>query len=568
MAVPLVVLENVSYYYPKATRPALFDVNLEIHRGEILGLLGATGAGKTTLCLALNGIVPQFYGGRFFGKVSISGMDTIEHPIHTFASQVSVVFQDPETQLVTSSVENEVAFALENLRFSRAEIRTRVDEALRAVDLEKLARKHPHELSGGQQQRLAIAAALAVRPSLIVLDEPTSQLDPVSTKEVFRLVKELNQRHGIAFVITGHASEEMAETVHRSLVLTRGRVAALGSPEDIYRDADLLAREHLRAPEVTALFAKLASHGLGPTAAPVTLSEGLNALKSFPRARQVMGSPETNEQRSGIPLMELKGVGYRYPDGSRALERIDFQLRRHDYVVVLGQNGAGKSTLLRHLLHLLKPTEGEVLIDGVPLTTYSPVELAQRIGYVPQNPDRQLFNVSVEAEVAFSLRLLPLSEEQKAERVTNALAALRLTEYRKAHPFSLSKGDRARVVIAAVLVLQPEILVFDEPTTGQDDAGSRAILELTRKLHEQGRTIVVVTHHLYLMPDYASRALVMGQGRVLLDADLRQAYHALDVLEQTRLHPTQAVVLARASNPDSRALTPVEVADSLLPAVP
>lgn len=567
MSEPLVRFEKVSYYYPGAQKPALFDVDLEIRRGEIVGLLGATGAGKTTLCLTLNGIVPQFHGGRFFGRVTVQGVDTVERPIHALASQVSMVFQDPETQLVTSSVENEVAFALENLRLPRDEIRQRVDEALAAVGLQSLARKHPHELSGGQQQRLAIAAALAVRPALIVLDEPTSQLDPVSTAEVFELARALNQNHGIAFVISGHASEEMAATVHRIVVMSKGRVARSGSAEEIYCDAALLKRESLRPPEVTATFARLAERGMGPTRLPLTLESGIEALAGLPPGTP-HPAPERPAPQSGVPLLELRGVSYAYADGSRALQEINFTLRRRDYVVIIGQNGAGKSTLLRHLLSLLKPTEGSVLIDGVPLTRYSPVELAQRIGYVPQNPDRQLFNASVEAEVSFSLRLFPLTAEEKDRRVTEALTALDLIRFRKSHPFSLSKGDRARVVIAAALVLQPEVLVFDEPTTGQDDAGSRAILELTRTLHEQGRTVLVVTHHLYLMPGYASRAVIMGKGRVLLDAPLAEAYHATELLGQTRLKPTQAVALARAVHPDSRAVTPAEVADSFALTVP
>jgi energy-coupling factor transport system ATP-binding protein len=561
---PLVSLDRVSYFYRGAAQAALLNVDLAIAPGEIVGLLGATGAGKTTLCLALNGIVPQFHGGRFFGQATVAGLDTVTQPIHALARHVGFVFQDPATQLVTASVETEVAFALENLRVPRAEIRRRIDEALAAVGLADCARKHPHELSGGQQQRLAFAAALAVRPPLIVLDEPTSQLDPLSAAAIFRLVREVNAAHGTAFVITGHASEEIAETAHRLVVLSRGQIVAEGSPETVFRDAGLLARERLRPPEVTAVFSLLAARGLATAPPPVRLADGLRALAQLPPPRPYH-PPAPTPPSSGVPILELTGVTHTYLDGTAALRGVSVAIRRRDYVVILGENGAGKSTLVRHFLRLLEPSAGTVLLDGAPLARHSVGELAQRIGYVPQNPDRHLFHPTVEAEVAFALARRPLAAEEKLRRIDAALTAMKLGKHRRAHPFSLAKGDRARVVIAAVLVMEPEVLIFDEPTTGQDDAGAHAILDLTRELHAQGRTIIVVTHHLHLMPGYAERALVLGGGRVLLDAPLRAAYHALDVLAQTHLAPTQAVALARAAHPGNFALTPAELADTFAP---
>lgn len=566
MSLPLVVLEKVSYFYPRAAGPALRDIDLVIPRGQILGLVGATGAGKTTLCLALNGVVPQFHGGRFFGSARIGDADTVEQPIHRLAARVSLVFQDPDTQLVSASVENEVAFALENLRLPADEIRARVRSALAAVHLEDFARKHPHDLSGGQQQRLAFAAALAVRPDLIVLDEPVSQLDPRSAAELFALVAETNRLHGVTFVVTGHAAAELAETAHRIVVLSRGRIVADGTPAQVYADEALLARESLRPPEVTTTFALLARRGLCPRGiAPVRLSDALRALPDLPPAH-AFAPDEPRFAPNGVPILALRDVTHAYADGTVALRGVSLSLHRGDYALIIGQNGAGKSTLLKHCLNLLIPSSGEVRIDDVPLSTYSVSELARRIGYVPQNPDRQIFNPTVEAEVAFSLTPLNLPPEETARRVDRALEALNLTAHRHVHPFSLSKGDRARVVIAAVLVMEPEVLIFDEPTTGQDEAGARAILDLTRRLHDAGRTIVVVTHHLHLMPGYARRAIVMGGGRVLLDAPIREAYHAVPVLEQTFLVPTQAVSLARAACEGNFAITPEELAESFGPA--
>ncbi len=558
----IATLERVSYYYPRSERPALLNVDLEIPRGQVLGIVGPTGSGKTTLCLALNGIVPQFYGGRFFGRVTVAGLDTVDHPIHELARHVSTVFQDPETQIITASVEAEVSFALENLRLPAKEIRERVKAALEAVHLEDVAKKHPHSLSGGQQQRLAIASALAVRPELIVFDEPTSQLDPRSTEEVFSLIREISRSFGATVLIASHAAEEMASTVDRLVVLQAGRVAADGPSDAIYGDLQLLGRMKLRPPDVTAAFSHMAARSLSARPLPTRLAEGISALELLPRAQAFRPTDEPAFKPGAQPILSLREVSYTYWDGTKALDLVSVDIHRGDYTLILGQNGAGKSTLIKHFLNLLAPSSGKVLMDGKPVSSYSVPEIAHRIGYVPQNPDRHLFNPTVEAEVAFSLRVTELSEEEKTRRVEDALETLDLARHRRMHPFALSKGDRARVVVAAILVMEPEVLIFDEPTTGQDDWGSRAILDLTKKLHARGKTIVVITHHLGMMPGFARRALVMGGGRILLDAPIRDAYHDGAILEKTFLRITQVVALARAAHPDNYALTPAEFAAS------
>ncbi|HEC22034.1 MAG TPA: ATP-binding cassette domain-containing protein, partial [Chloroflexi bacterium] len=237
---PIAVFEDVSYMYPGAARLALKDISLEIQAGEFLGLIGPTGAGKTTLCLTLNGIVPQFYGGRFFGRVTVAGLDTIEHPVSRLARHVSEVFQDPETQLIATSVENEIAFALENICLPREEMQARIPQVLEAVRLDGMEHRHPHELSGGQKQRLAIAAGLAMRPDLLVLDEPTSQLDPVGRQEVFAVLRELNRELGVTILMASHSAEEMAEHADRIMLLSEGEAVALGTPDDIYGDVERL----------------------------------------------------------------------------------------------------------------------------------------------------------------------------------------------------------------------------------------------------------------------------------------------------------------------------------------
>jgi energy-coupling factor transport system ATP-binding protein len=561
-------LEKVSYIYPESSALVLKNISLEIHQGEFLGIIGPTGAGKTTLCLTLNGIVPQFYGGRFFGYATVAGLDTLTHPVSTLARYVGAVFEDPETQLLATSIENEIAFTLENLRLPREEIKARIPKVLAAVRLQGMEKKSPGELSGGQKQRLAIAAALAVQPALLILDEPTSQLDPVGSQEVFATIKELNRDLGITIVMVSHAAEEMAEYADRLVLLRDGEIEAIGTPAAIYSQVQRLQENALRPPQVATTFALINQKIEVSESIPVTLDRSfarLNELKSFyhhPPTQTASLEPVINPLN---PILSVKNLYHTYADGTRALRDLSLDIAEGEYLLIIGQNGAGKSTLVKHFLNLLSPTQGEVTIEGRSISSFSVSDLARSIGYVAQNPDNQIFNTTVEKEVSFALTNLGYAPEIVKQRTEESLEAMGLLEYRYYHPLSLPKGDRARVVIAAILAMEPRIVVFDEPTTGQDYQGAKAILEVSRQLHQMGKTVIVITHHLYLMPEYAERVIIMGEGTILFDAPLRTAYHQTDLLAKTYLTPPQAVLLAQkldqlAGVPNSL-LTPREIAD-------
>lgn len=561
----IVVLEDVSYQYPRTMRFALKDVNLSIKRGEFLAVIGATGAGKTTLCLALNGVVPQFYGGRFFGRISIDGLDTLEVPTSRLARVVGEVFEDPETQLVTTSVENEIAFTMENLKIPVQEIAVRIPEVLAAVRLDGLEKKHPHELSLGQKQRLAIAAALAARPQLLVLDEPTSQLDPEGVDTTFQLLKNFQTAYGLTVVVTGHAAEELAEYADRVILLSEGQVEGLGTPQKIYAALPLLKQNALRPPQVAETFYRIQQQHQEVSHIPVRLQEGLEVLHGLQNRLEVQPPAITQaamDQQAEI-ILATEELDFIYPNGTIALQGVNLTVRRGEYVLLIGQNGAGKSTLVKHFLNLLQPTHGEARFLGTPTREFPVSALASHIGYVAQNPDQQIFTTSVEAEVGFALKNLGYKQADQQERMEESLAQMGLSSVRQVHPLSLPKGDRARVVIAAMLAMQPEVVIFDEPTTGQDDVGAQAILNVSQQLHHAGKTVIVITHHLHLMPTYAERAVVMGKSKILLDTDVRSAYHQVDVLEQTYLRPPQAVYLARQlarTTPLPLLVTPAEVA--------
>ena len=564
----IATFSNVSYVYPRSDTPALRDISLEIPKGEFLGLIGPNGAGKTTLSLMFNGIVPQFYGGRFFGAVTVAGLDTLEHPISSLARHVGIVLENPETQITATSVENEVAFGLENLKVPRDEIRARIPRVLEAVRLEGMERRHPQELSGGQKQRLAIAAVLAARPSLLVLDEPTSQLDPVGAREVFDTILELNHTLGITIVIASHAAEELAEFADRLLLLAAGEIVDEGPPDEVYAQVERLEELHIRPPDVTRTFYFLQRRGFSVPELPVTLTQGLAAIRPL-MTRCDPRPPEANPttvRRDGDPLISVTHLSHTYPNGTQALRDISLDIHRGEYVLITGQNGAGKSTLVRHFLRLLLPTAGEVTVAGEATRDLTTSVLARRIGYVAQNPDVQIFSSTVEKEVTFALHHLGLSSDKIQTRCQESLAAMGLLAVADRHPLSLPRGERARVVIAAILALEPEAVILDEPTTGQDEQGARLILDLTKQLHSAGKTVIVITHHLHLMADYAERVVVMGQGTLLRDAPIRVAFHEPDLLAKTYLAPPQAVRLAQAiaheTGTEMPFLTPMEIANA------
>ncbi|ELS31723.1 MULTISPECIES: ABC transporter ATP-binding protein [Pseudanabaena] len=543
----IAILDKVSYIYPNTKERVLKDISLTIRKGEFLGIVGATGAGKTTLCLALTGIVPQFYGGRFFGNIAIAGLDSLEHPVSELARHVGIVFEDPEVQITATSVENEIAFALENLCVPRAEILKRIPDVLASVRLAGFEKKNPQELSGGQKQRLAIAAALALKPALLILDEPTSQLDPIGAQEVFATVKALKDELGMAIVMVSHAAEEMAEFCDRLALLSEGQLIAVGTPTEIYAQVDLLEQNQLRPPEVAQAFSQIQQKGIAIPNIPVTLSSGIMAIAGLRSHLQPIVPPIFTPPflKSKSPILSVQNLYHTYADGTEAIKNVSLDIQQGEYVLIVGQNGAGKSTLVKHFLNLLQPTSGKVLVGDRPTQALSVSDLAQSIGYLAQNPDNQIFNTSVEKEVAFALPFLGYTSERIQQETERSLKAMQLWEHRHAHPLSLPKGERGRIVIAALLAMNPEIIIFDEPTTGQDYQGAASILEVSRQLHQMGKTVIVITHHLYLMPEYADRAIVMGKGTLLLDAPLRQAYHQTDLLKSTYLTPPQSVFLSQ-----------------------
>ncbi|HUW13789.1 MAG TPA: energy-coupling factor transporter ATPase [Anaerolineae bacterium] len=554
METPISV-KKVTYTYPEQDTPALKDVSLDVDKGEYLVVMGRNGAGKTTLCVLLNGVIPNVLGGKIRGRTEVMGLDTRRHHVYEMAQYVGMVLQDPEAQLFTSNVRSEAAFAAENLGVPREEMIERIEWALEVVRLQEFVKRAPSHLSGGQKQRLAIAAGLVMRPSVLVLDEPTSQLDPIGAQEVFSVLRDLNQDLGMTIVLSTHKSEHAARYADRIVVLEQGQIVVQGTPQEVFSQVELLDRIHVQVPAVTrvewdlekALGKDRAEKGVLLEDTQASLSELMDERGIARQSIVVSAPPPPTLPVPEEPTIVFKDVSFEYPGtDQKALDGISISVGKGEFVGIVGQNGAGKTTLVKHIIGLLKPTSGLITVDGKDVTEKSVEDMARTVGLVLQNPDAQLFAMSAAEEVAFGCTNLGLPQEEVAQRVDRALVATGLEEFREAYPFNLSFGDRRKLSVAAVVSMEPEVLIFDEPTTGQDFKGRRDLADIARRLNEMGRTVLMVTHDMDLIAEYTHRLIVMGSGRVLLDGPTAEVFQQVETLAETFIAPPQVTQLAQA----------------------
>jgi energy-coupling factor transport system ATP-binding protein len=508
---PAVAIRGLGCTYAGGTRAALASVDLTLPPGALAVVMGATGAGKSTLARCLTRIVPCFTPGDVTGEIRLLGEPIHHRRVGELAGTIGMLFQDFEAQLFSTDVTQEVVFGLENTGVAPAEMPDRVARALAAVGLAGFEGRDPTTLSGGEKQRLAIAGLLALRPPIMVFDEPTTDLDPVGRAEVLRTLAAL-RAEGLTLLVIEH--DTAAATDADLLVLLHdGRVVASGAPADLLGDVDACAHAGVRAPDVARVFA-----ALGLENPPLDVEQAAERL----RAEGVQPRPPRflPKSGSGRSILEVRGLGYRYPNGFEALADVNLAIVGGEFVALVGRNGSGKTTLAKHLNGLLAPTAGQVFVEGTPIGGLPLEDLARRVGYVFQDPDHQLFAASVEEEVAFGPRNLGLSPAAVEARVEEALAAVGLAE-READPFLLDKGLRQRLAVAAVLALGPQVLVLDEPTTGLDFPEQRKMMELLRALNAEGRTIVIITHTPWVIAEYTSRVVLLATGRVRYDGALR-----------------------------------------------
>ena len=504
--------------YPFEDRAILTGVDFSISEGEFVLVLGPSGAGKSTLALSLNGAIPKIIKADVSGTVRLVGESITEKPIHTISTTIGMILQDPDTQFATLQVDDEVAFALENLRIPPQEIIARRDAAIRRVGLEHKQHARLDRLSGGEKQRLAIASILVMEPRALVLDEPTANLDPIGARELFALLRGLKQ-DGVAIVIIEHRIDDIIEVVDRVVVINlEGRVVADGTPLEVFRSLSPEALHGLGVwvPEVVRLAFELKARGLDP--GPLTLSPGDFARDLPPATMARLVEVTLPQVQAGTTAMEapqiaVKDLTYRYADGTQALDQVSMEVEKGEFFAIAGVNGSGKTTLALTITGLLTPPPGTVEVDGRDASAMSVRDLARQFAYVFQNPEHQFVTDAVGDEVAYSLRLQNEDESAVKRTTDQLLGEFGLWEQRFANPFAISQGQKRRLSVASMLALGQRILILDEPTFGQDRKNADAIMERLVALRQDGRTIIMITHDMRLIAEYASRVLVLKRGK-------------------------------------------------------
>jgi energy-coupling factor transporter ATP-binding protein EcfA2 len=548
----LIKIRELNFTYNGADRPALQNINLTIEDGQFVLITGASGGGKSTLCRCFNGLVPHFYGGKIGGRAEVQGMDILETPPKELATKVGMVFQDPENQLVTTDVEREIAFGLENLGYPKNLIARRIEEALDTAGIAHLRFARNNELSGGEKQKVAIASVLALHPEILVLDEPTSELDPQSAEEVLRLLERLNDELGLTVILIEQRLDRVVHLVDRMLVMGDGKIIADGTPGEVMNgDSDGLG---IGLPPIIRLMRELKSHNAALNGLPLTVKDARLQLQKV--LRGVKTASFAGGEAGLKPILNIDKVWFAY--GERAvLRNINLDIDRGGFIAVMGRNASGKTTLVKQLNGLLKPSKGKIRLDGVDTRKSTVAELSRRVGYVFQNPNDHLFADTVEDEIAFSLRNSGADEAQISKAVEGMLEEFELSQYRKSYPRNLSGGEKQRVALASVLVGQPEVIVLDEPTRGMDYVLKKKLVSYLDDYRRRGNTVIMVSHDVETIAECARRVVLLSEGRVVVEGSKRE------VLAKALLFSPQINRLAQALSGYGVADTTLTVSEML-----
>lgn len=572
---PIISLTDVSFSYDKASERALSDVNLSIAPGEFVGVIGPSGAGKSTLAATLCGAIPHHYRGSFYGAAHVDGRDTCEISLTDIARVVGSVAQDIDAQMVASVVEDELLFGLENFGVAHDRIEERMQRALDAAGIADLRHREIATLSGGQKQKVAIAAILALEPSVLVLDEPTAALDPVSSRMVFETLREVNRRAGVTVVVIEQMVALLSEFCGRIVVMDEGRIALDGTPREVFAHAGELRRIGVDSPRVARVYNSLAARGLVRGEEPcLNVAEAADMIERLvsnrtsatgaptPRASAGAPAPEPaptpgrpavapaseSEPAAARPsatapvVLSVEGASFAYPGGGGAVRDLDLTVRAGELVGVVGQNGAGKTTLTKLVNGLLKPQRGRVVSAGLDTRTTPVSAIAAHVATLFQNPDRQICKETVLDEVAFGLELHGTPAAEARERAAAVIERFGLDPADA--PFSLSRGQRQMVALASVVVLDPQLVILDEPTSGLDYRECMTVMETVRDMASRGSAVLMVCHDMEVVSDFAERLAVMADGRILERGMTGAVFADEPLMEAASITPPQAIALS------------------------
>ncbi len=539
-------VENLSCWYQHSTTPVLNDINLEISEGQFTCILGPSASGKTTLCFAMAGAIRRLFGGRVAGRVLIDGRNPDNLPMPEVARKVGLVFQDPESMFSSLRVSDEIAFGLENLCIDPCEMSARVERALANVGLQSFRNRYIHELSGGELQRLGIACVLAVDPEIVILDEPTSSIDPAGTN-AFASVWQGLRRGSRTIVGTSKEWDNTVTMADQVIILVGGRVVAKGLPRDVLRTyRDKLMDWGIILPQVTELGLRFDRNGASYRTLPLDLKEALDLVG---KRRIKKGTPKTDaESASKWNAVEFSNLSFQYPNGFLAINDISMQIPSSSICAFIGNNGAGKTTLAKLLSGLLLPRSGEILVNGESLQRYSRRSVSAGVYYVFQSPTHQFLAESVYDEVAIGLRVRGDSEHKIQSIVNTQLGRLGLMEVAGQHPLNISQSLQKLVALATGLALDPRIVIVDEPSHAQDAISKSNLLGLLLELKSEGKTVIVISHDMRFVESCADMISVLHGGTILFKGTCDQLYLKQEIMDRASITPPQLVQLTVSLN--------------------
>lgn len=547
----IIEIRDLSFKYPLGSEPSLHNISLKIYPGEYVVITGPTGSGKTSLAITLNGIIPNLVEGDLEGAVIVDGMNTAEHQVHELTSSIGMVFQNPEDQLFSLNVTDEVAFGVENMGYLRPEIIERVDGAIEKVGLVSRRSYSIFHLSGGQKQKVAIASNLAIAPKILVLDSPTADLDPISSREVVNTLIDLRKKEpSKTFIVIDSDISDVINLADRIIVMDAGRIVLDTTPLDLLKNHfDLLDSLGIRVPDHIRVMYWLQQHFPEITEFPLEQERVHAILDELTNSGRLVFSeaaknkPHPNGKVEDV--VKFKNVSFKYDHGPVILDNADLEIKNGEWLAIIGENGTGKSTVMKLVCGLIKPDQGVVETAGVNTSTSKLEDVLPYVGYLFQNPDNQLFMGTVEDEIGFSPRHRNCAPEDVEERINVALDLMDLQAERKNHPFTLSRGQRQRLAVATVLASRPKLLLLDEPTTGQDQVALDNLMHLTGSLiRDHSASVIMITHDMDLVARYATRVLVLDKGKIILDGSPMEIFtNARDTLARMKLIPPCMVEL-------------------------
>lgn len=541
---PIISFRNFSFQYRAQKRPTLTDINLEIYPGERVLIAGPSGSGKSTLAGCVNGLNPFSNPGACTGTLTVDGVDAPHSSIFELSAHVGTVLQDPDGQFIGLTVGEDIAFALENSCTPQDEMHAITRHAAELVGIENHLGYAPHELSGGQKQRVSLAGVMVDQVKILLFDEPLANLDPATGKQAIELIDEIQKKTDTTVLIIEHRLEDVLwRNVDRIVLVNGGTILADLRPDELL-SGSLLAENGIREPlYVTAL--RYAGVDITPDKHPAHVDSlvlddaDTQKLRDWFTARPRPAAPPERE-----PLLEVKGLSFGYQKGQQTLRDVSFSIGKGEMVSIVGRNGAGKSTLSKLICGFETPDAGEIFLNGKPLAEENIRRRAQHIGYVMQNPNQMISKTMIYDEVALGLQRSGLTEEQIREKVEATLRVCGLYPFRNWPISALSFGQKKRVTIASVLVLDPELILLDEPTAGQDFRHYTDIMEFLRGLNARGVTVVMITHDMHLMLEYTRRALVFCDGRLIADRTAAAVLCDPALVEQAALKETSLYTLA------------------------